>query len=106
MFGETFILVSPPYSVTFFTKVKNIFKNLGQQYHLLVSLRSSVESPAPLYFCPHQDMPFMFINVFQPDDSKKGKAGLAQLGERQTEDLKVMCSIHITRNFFNISVKK
>jgi hypothetical protein len=27
-------------------------------------------------------------------------AGLAQLGERQTEDLKVMCSIHITCNFF------
>ncbi|KAH7154884.1 hypothetical protein B0J13DRAFT_618380 [Dactylonectria estremocensis] len=25
------------------------------------------------------------------------KAGLAQLGERQTEDLKVMCSIHINR---------
>ena len=27
------------------------------------------------------------------------QAGLAQLGERQTEDLKVMCSIHITRIF-------
>jgi hypothetical protein len=31
-------------------------------------------------------------------------AGLAQLGERQTEDLKVMCSIHITRNFWNLRV--
>ncbi|KAH6982854.1 hypothetical protein BKA56DRAFT_671612 [Ilyonectria sp. MPI-CAGE-AT-0026] len=27
-------------------------------------------------------------------------AGLAQLGERQTEDLKVMCSIHISRKCY------
>ena len=26
-------------------------------------------------------------------------AGIAQLGERQTEDLKVACSIHAHRNF-------
>ena len=28
------------------------------------------------------------------------KAGIAQLGERQTEDLKVACSIHAHRNVF------
>ena len=27
-------------------------------------------------------------------------AGIAQLGERQTEDLKVTCSIHVHRNQF------
>ena len=33
-------------------------------------------------------------------NSKKSKAGIAQLGERQTEDLKVACSIHAHRTIF------
>ena len=29
-------------------------------------------------------------------------AGISQLGERQTEDLKVMCPIHVHRTFFTL----
>ena len=29
-------------------------------------------------------------------------AGIAQLGERQTEDLKVTCSIHVHRTWFTL----
>lgn len=34
------------------------------------------------------------VGLFHP------RAGLAQLGERQTEDLKVVCSIHTSRNLY------
>ena len=33
---------------------------------------------------------------------KSINAGIAQLGERQTEDLKVACSIHAHRNFVHV----
>lgn len=33
--------------------------------------------------------------------SKRTIAGIAQLGERQTEDLKVTCSIHVHRIFIS-----
>ncbi|CAK7335586.1 unnamed protein product [Dovyalis caffra] len=41
----------------------------------------------------------MWLRQVDPKNRKSSVAGIAQLGERQTEDLKVACSIHAHRIF-------
>ena len=44
----------------------------------------------------------MCENIFTDEFSYLMIAGIAQLGECQTEDLKVMCSIHVHRTCFTL----
>ncbi|KAL4290434.1 hypothetical protein GQ457_14G024330 [Hibiscus cannabinus] len=78
-----------------------MFQDIGKFQPQNTTLRSSLVSRRTCDPLAKTKIQWLYGMVFQQCYSAlESSAGIAQLGERQTEDLKVTCSIHVHRMIF------